>query len=50
MIGSDYYLGAWLAGYVVDGPGTTPLFLAAAPLLFLLGLAFSRRLAHRPRP
>ena len=41
-------LGAWLAGYLVDGPGTTPLFLAVAPLLLLLALAFAHRLAHRP--
>ena len=29
-------LGAWLGGHVVDGPGTTPLFVAVAPLLLLL--------------
>lgn len=41
-------LGAWLAGYLVDGPGTTPLFVAVAPLLLLLGIAFAHRLAQRP--
>ncbi len=41
-------LGAWLGGLVVDGVGTTPLFVAAAPLLLLLALAFAHRLARRP--
>lgn len=41
-------LGAWLAGYLVDGPGTGLLFAAVAPLLLLLGLGFAHRLAHRP--
>ena len=43
-------LGAWLGGQIVDGPGTTPLFVAVAPLLLLVGLAFAHRLAHRPGP
>ena len=43
-------LGAWLGGHIVDGPGTTPLFVAVAPLLLLVGLAFAHRLAHRPGP
>jgi predicted MFS family arabinose efflux permease len=43
-------LGAWLGGHIVDGPGTTPLFVAVAPLLLLVGLAFAHRLAHRPAP
>ena len=43
-------LGAWLGGHIVDGPGTTPLFVAVAPLLLLVGLAFAHRLAHRPVP
>ena len=41
-------LGAWLGSYLVDGPGTTPLFLAVAPLLLFLALTFAHRLAHRP--
>ncbi len=43
-------LGAWLGGHIVDGPGTTLLFTAVAPLLLLLGLVFAHRLAHRPAP
>ena len=43
-------LGAWLGGQIVDGPGTTPLFVAVAPLLLLVGLAFAQRLARRPAP
>jgi predicted MFS family arabinose efflux permease len=43
-------LGAWLGGHIVDGPGTTPLFVAVAPLLLLVGLAFAHRLAHRRAP
>ena len=41
-------LGAWLGGLVVDGVGTAALFVAAAPLLLLLALAFAHRLARRP--
>lgn len=41
-------IGAGLGGLVVDGAGTTALFLMAAPLLLLLGLGFAQRLGHRP--
>ena len=41
-------IGAGLGGLVVDGAGTTALFLTAAPLLLLLGLGFAQRLGHRP--
>ncbi len=40
-------VGAWLGGFVVDGPGTTLLFAAVAPPLLLLGLAFAHRLADK---
>ena len=41
-------LGAGAGGLIVDGPGTTFLFTAVAPLLLVLALAFAHRLRHRP--
>ena len=43
-------LGAWLGGYILDGPGAKLLFATVAPLLLVLGLAFAHRLKRRPGP
>ena len=41
-------VGVWTGGFVVDGPGFTPLLLGAAALLPALGLAFAKALGSRP--
>lgn len=42
--------GAWLGGLVTDAAGFAPLFLAAGPLVLVIGLLFASALKTRPQP